>query len=96
MIFIGYFDSIYSTDLPHRAKAVYMYLHDRANTNGQCWPAIPTIAKELQLSRSTVQRALKDLEEHGFLARERRWRKSGGKSSNLYTLLKYQHASAKE
>ena len=30
---MGYFDSIYSDDnLPHRAKAVYMYLRDRMNS----------------------------------------------------------------
>lgn len=28
---MGYFNSVYSSDLPHRARAVYMYLKDRAN-----------------------------------------------------------------
>ena len=31
---MGYFDSIYSSELPHRARAVYMYLKDRANKDG--------------------------------------------------------------
>lgn len=32
---MGYFESIYSDEnLPHRAKAVYMYLKDRANQQG--------------------------------------------------------------
>ena len=40
---MGYFESIYSDEnLPHRAKAVYMYLKDRANQQGQCWPGINT------------------------------------------------------
>ena len=30
-------------DLPHRAKAVYMYLWDRADKDGKCYPAIGTI-----------------------------------------------------
>ena len=55
---MAYFSKIYSSDLPHRAKAVYMYLKDRSNTDGQCYPAIGTIAKELNLSRITVEWAL--------------------------------------
>ena len=36
-------------DLPHRAISVYIYLADRANKDGICWPSIPTIAKDLSL-----------------------------------------------
>lgn len=83
---MGYFTSIYAEDLPHRAKAVYMYLRDRADRDGRCYPAINTIAKELKLSRSTVKRAIADLEKTGHLQKEQRWRENGGKSSLLYTL----------
>jgi predicted transcriptional regulator len=81
---MGYFTSIYSSDLPHRAVAVYMYLRDRADKDGKCYPAIGTIARELKLSRSTVKRAIADLELSGCLHKEQRWRENGGKSSNLY------------
>ncbi len=64
-----------------------MYLKDRSNTQGQCYPAIGTIAKELHLSRCTVERAIQDLITAGFLKKEQRWRKKGGKSSLLYTLI---------
>ena len=70
------FRAIYSSDLNHRARVVYMYLADRADRDGKCWPAIKTIAKELNLSRSTVKRALDDL----------RWRENGGLTSNLYRI----------
>lgn len=83
---MGYFSSLYSSELPHRARAVYMYLHDRADKDGKCYPAIGTIAKELKLSRSTVKRAIADLEKSGRLRKEQRWRENGGKSSNLYYL----------
>ena len=83
---MGYFSAIYSEDLPHRAKAVYMYLKDRCNQNNQCYPAIGTIAKELRLSRRTVERAIPDLEQAGLLMKEQRWRENGGRSSLLYTL----------
>ena len=72
---MGYFSAIYSEDLPHRAKAVYMYLKDRCNQNNQCYPAIGTIAKELRLSRRTVERAIADLEQAGLLMKEQRWRR---------------------
>ena len=77
---------IYSTNLPHRAVAVYMYLRDRANKDGSCYPAINTIAKDLKISKSTVKRALSDLEKDGYINHERRYRKTGGNSSNLYYL----------
>ncbi|MGN0682436.1 MAG: helix-turn-helix domain-containing protein [Oscillospiraceae bacterium] len=75
---------IYSTNLPHRAITVYMYLHDRADKNGQCFPAILTIARDLKISKSTVKRALADLEKTHFIRHERRYRQSGGNSTNLY------------
>lgn len=83
---MAYFTSIYQSELPHRAKSVYMYLHDRADKEGNCYPAIGTIARELHLSRSTVKRAISDLEKSGHLRKEQRWRENGGKSSNLYFL----------
>ena len=63
-----------------------MYLKDRSDKNGQCYPAIGTIAKELHLSRRTVERAIEDLIRAGFLKKEQRWRENGGRSSLLYTL----------
>lgn len=75
---------IYSANLQHRAVAVYMYLCDRAGKDGSCYPAINTIAKDLKMSKSTVKRALGDLEKAQFIRHERRYRLSGGNSSNLY------------
>ena len=88
MFAIGYFAAIYAEDLPHRAKAVYMYLKDRSNKEGQCYPAIGTIAKELHLSRRTGERAIADLIQAGLRTKEQRWRENGGRSSLLYTLKK--------
>ena len=78
------FDFLYRTDLPHRAVSVYIYLFDRANKQGECWPAIPTIARELKLSQSTVRRALRDLRTEGLIETKQRYRTKGGKSSLLY------------
>ena len=83
---MGRLDKLYKSDVPHRAVAVYLYLADRANTAGQCWPAIPTIARDLHVSVSTVKRALRDLRTAGLIKTELRFRQKGGKSSLLYTI----------
>ena len=80
------FRNIYSSDLSHRARSVYMYLTDRADRESKCWPAIKTIAKELGLSCSTVKRALDELCKAELLTKEARWRENGGRTSNLYRL----------
>ena len=84
---MSWFGSIYAdTELPHRARAVYMYLRDRADTENKCWPGINTIASDLRLSRSTVKRAIADLERAGYLQKDNRYRDNGSCTSNLYTL----------
>lgn len=71
---MGRLDYIYRMELPHRAVSVYIYLSDRANKNGECWPAIPTIASDLKLSQSTVRRALRDLRKAELLETKQRYR----------------------
>ena len=78
---------IYQSELPSRAIAVYLYLRGRANREGMCWPAIPTMARELKMSQSTIRRALRDLVREGFLVVEERQRENGADSSNCYYIL---------
>jgi DNA-binding MarR family transcriptional regulator len=88
---MSYFHTIYAAspdELPHRARAVYMYLKDRAGKGSDCWPAVNTIAADLQLSRSTVKRALHDLVETGLIEKEPRYRKNGSRTSNRLILKK--------
>lgn len=84
---MAYFQNIYHSELSHRGKVVYMYLKDRADSEGRCWPGIRTIAAELGLSRSTVKRALDELCSAGLISKSPRWRENGSLSSNLYRLL---------
>ena len=84
---MAYYDSIYEDqELSHRAKAVYIYLKDHANKEGTCWPGINTIATGLNLSRSTVKRALNDLVKAGLVEKFGRWRGNGSLTSNLYRI----------
>lgn len=88
---MSYFNHLYSAspdELPHRARAVYMYLKDRAGKGADCWPAVKTIASDLQLSRSTVKRALQDLVGAGLIEKESRYRENGSNTSNRLILKK--------
>jgi DNA-binding transcriptional regulator YhcF (GntR family) len=79
-------ERVYSLELTQRATLVAFYLINRADREGTCFPGVKTIAKECNISTRTVQRALNDLEEAGFLARESRFHVQGGQRSNLYYL----------
>ncbi len=88
---MSYFNHLYSAspdELPHRARAVYMYLSDRAGKGADCWPAVKTIAADLQFSRSTVKRALHDLVSAGLIEKEPRFRENGSNTSNRLILRK--------
>lgn len=77
---------LYRMELSHRAVSVYIYLADRANKDGKCWPAIPTIAAEMKQSQSTARRALQDLRKADLIETEQRYRTKGGNSSLLYKI----------
>ena len=84
---MSYYGNLYQNEeLPHRAKTVYMYLHDRSDAAGTCWPGVKRIAADLKLSRRTVQRALGDLEQAGLVSRQSRYRPNGSLTSNLYQI----------
>ena len=75
-------------DLPARAVAVYEHLLLWSNEGGQCWPAVPTIARALRISEKTVRPAIKDLEKKGLLTTEQRYRRSGAKSSLMFQIMR--------
>lgn len=81
---MSFFGNLYQQDLPPRAKTVYMYLKDRSNKDGECWPAVKTIAKDTSMSVSTVKRAIADLIRCGSLTKESRYRENGSHTSNRY------------
>lgn len=58
-------------DLPASAVAVYLYLLRSADRNtDQCHPSEATIAKRLLLSRNTVAKHVRLLEERGLIITE--------------------------
>lgn len=78
------YEKIKDLDLSHRAAVVYYYLCERANKEGECWPSVPTIAREIKLSEKTVRRAILDLRKAKLIQTEQRYRTKGGKSSLLF------------
>ena len=86
---MSYFNHLYSAspdELPHRARAVYLYLRDRIGQRQDCWPAVNSIAADMNLSRSTVKRALNDLVRAGLIEKEPRYRENGSHTSNRLIL----------
>lgn len=79
-------EAIYAACLTKRATLVIFYLINRANQELTRFPSVGTIAKECNMSTRTVQRALNDLEEAGFLERESRFHERGGQKSSLYKI----------
>ena len=90
---MGRLNYLYCMDLPLQAKLVYLYLYDRKNKDNVTWPGLNTIARELSLSRSTVKRAIQDLERAGLVRKEAHYRQNGSATSNRYYLLQPEDTS---
>lgn len=67
-------------------KAVLIAICNHADGLGYCWPSQKEIQKFTELSLRSIQRAMQDLEERGFLKRQQRRRADGTRSSDAYLL----------
>lgn len=75
-------------ELLSSAVNIYMYLDRYGARRGTCSHSMNTIAKALKMSRRTVERRIKDLEDNGYILVINRYRNSGAKTSNAYQILK--------
>jgi len=93
-----YLDAVYAggyskTELDWKARHVAAYLAYRAKTGTShdrpmtCWPSQSLIAEATGLSRSSVQRAIKELDDRGFLYIEKTF--ECGKAGQLREFNKY-------
>ena len=55
-----------------------------ADGQGRCWPSLQTLADDMGVSKKSVTRALKELEELGLVRRTRRVSAKGDLTSNEY------------
>lgn len=83
---MDYINSIYASGVKMRAKIVYVYLKGRSDKEGKCFPSVKTIAHDLDISESTVKRALKELESKEYIKKVARFRENKGNTSNMYFL----------
>lgn len=68
------------------AKFILILLANKADENYSCYPSIRTLMAESNAGRSTVLRALKDLETRGFISRRPQFYDSGARRSTRYYL----------
>lgn len=65
-------------------KLIYLELADRTDDNGKCFPSLATLSAASMLSKPTVIKALKGLEEKGLIIISKRKLDNGGNASNVY------------
>ena len=70
--------------LKPRDCAVYCCLVKHSDKNGVCFPSRRLIAEECCIDKKTVDAALRSLEKAGLVTKQKRKRKDGSNTSNLY------------
>jgi hypothetical protein len=80
--------STWAWKLPLRGngKLVLLALADQANDGGVCWPRQSTLAEKCGLGERALHKHLVELESGGYIVRERRHRRDGVRTSDLYTI----------
>ncbi len=84
-------DLLFSKQLSDRAKTLYGILHRHVGRNDTAWPGRARLADLTNCSTDSIDRALKELEIHGWLVIDRR---TGYRGSNKYRLLATQRPRA--
>ena len=86
---MSYYTKLYANgNLPHRAKLVYLYLHDRMDKERKAWPGIKTIAQDLSISPEAPSNGQsKTWRKLGLIRKEPHYRENGSATSNRYFLL---------
>lgn len=76
-------------------KFVLIALADYADENNTCFPSYGKTAARVSASKSTVQRAVRSLEEKGFLRVVEGKRANGSQTSNRYMLAPGSHSDTR-
>lgn len=67
-------------------KLVLIKLADNASDSGECWPSVPYIAEQCEISVRSVQSHIQQLAKDGLLRIETRRTENGLNRSNVYHL----------
>ena len=87
---MGYFitnNDIFQLELTPYQYAVFSYLIRCANAKGECWPSIRKIAQVLGVSKNTVKKAIRGLEQRMLITVTRRKSDHGDQDTNLYIIM---------
>jgi hypothetical protein len=76
----------FETDLPMTQKFVLVALADKADESHSCFPGQKMIAEMVGAGERTIRRALDQLEEAGYIERQRRTVEGGWRTSDRYVL----------
>jgi len=73
--------------LPAYEQIVFIWLCHHSNAEGRCFPSLKTLSHECGLSKDSVIRSVKKLEERGFITKIIRKNDEGENISTLYTIV---------
>lgn len=79
-------NNLYAFPLTVHEREIYLYLVYRADQNGQCYPSLHTIAREVGCCKETVVKAIDGLVAKRLVIKEARTTVKGDHTSNLYTV----------
>lgn len=80
-----FYNKVSGANVSSSSRTVYRALLHYANRETwSCFPSIKTIANDTGMSRSTIMRCLKELEQENLILRINRSRNDKGKTSNIY------------
>jgi hypothetical protein len=95
----GYFSTfphLMCKGLPAYEQITFIWLFHHANSEGICFPSINTLSEECGISRDSIKRSLKTLEDRGYIKKEIRKKDDGGNASNLYSVMLIDQANSTE
>jgi hypothetical protein len=75
------------SNTPPTQKLILVVLADHANTEGECFPSIASLAAAVGIGRRSIARHLASMEQRGLIKRVTRTRPDGSQTSNTYRLL---------
>ncbi|AHY06722.1 helix-turn-helix domain-containing protein [Serratia plymuthica] len=67
-------------------KLVLLKLADNASDQGECWPSVPYIAEQCEISERSVQNHIQQLVKDGLVRIEKRLADNGLNRSNVYRI----------
>ncbi|EPX2177583.1 helix-turn-helix domain-containing protein [Serratia marcescens] len=65
-------------------KLVLLKLADNASDQGECWPSVPYLAEQCEISERSVQNHIQQLVKDGLVRIEKRLAENGLNRSNVY------------